>query len=134
MPPTLVLSCPVSFAFFPLITSSKKGRCHAPPSKACYAWSQHGVTSTHSHLWHKAKWRRKMGRSTHDGGHHHMHCDPSLIALLLESAHFKIEERVRSVDRALVHPTEPLACIGFLKVGATATQQNSPEVKVDRPP
>ena len=58
----LVLSCPLSFAFFPFITSSKKGRCHAPPSKACYACTQHGMTSTHSHLWHQAKGGRKKAR------------------------------------------------------------------------
>jgi hypothetical protein len=117
----LVLSCPLSFAFFPFITSSKKGRCHAPPYKACYACTQHGMTSTDSHLWHKAKGGRKMGRSTHDEGHHHMHCDPFLIALLLESAHFEFEERGRSADRVLVHPAQPLACIRFQKIGATAT-------------
>jgi len=63
-----------------------------------------------------------------------MHCDPSLIALLLVSAHFENEEGGRSADHVLVHPTQPLACIGFLKVGAMATQQNSPEGQVDRPP
>jgi len=63
-----------------------------------------------------------------------MHCDPSLIAFLLVSAHFEIEERGWSANRALVQPAQPLACVGFQKIGATATQQNSPEVKVDRPP
>ena len=63
-----------------------------------------------------------------------MHCDPPLMALLLVCVEFEIEERGRSADHALVHPAQPLAYITFEKVGAMATQQNSLEGQVDRPP
>ena len=62
-----------------------------------------------------------------------MHCDPPLMALLLVGSLFEIVEKGRSADRALVHPAQPFACNAFQKVGATATQQKSPEGQVDRP-
>ena len=62
-----------------------------------------------------------------------MHCDPSLITLLLVNANFENVERGRFDDRALVYPAHPLACIGFYNNAAMARQQIYPEVKVDRP-
>jgi len=85
------------------------------------------MTSTHSHLWNKAKGGGKVGWPTHEGGHHHMHCDPPLMALLLVGSLFEIVEKGRSADRALVHPAKPFAHNVFQKVGATATQQKSPK-------
>jgi len=63
---------------------------HQSKIGACYACTEHGMTSTHSHLWHKAKGGGKVGRPTHEGGHHHMYCDPPLMALLLVGLLFEL--------------------------------------------
>ena len=137
MPPTPSLVLPPLFCFlsFHHFIQEREMPCTIIQSKrgACYACTQHGMTSTHSHLRHKSKGGGKVGQPTLEGGHHHMHSDPPLMALLLVSALFEIGERGWSVHHALVHPTQPFACIAFQKVGAMATLQKSPEGQLNLP-
>jgi len=137
MPPTPSLVLPPSLLLFSFhhFIQEWEMPCTIIQSKigACYACTQHGMTSTHSHLWHKAKGRGKVSWPTHEGGYHHMHCDPPLMALLLVGLLFEIVEKGLLANRALVHLAQPFAHNAFQKVGATAMQQKSLKGQVDRP-